>query len=173
MRIALGGLAGSGTTTLANLLSEELGLKVVSSGEIFRKFAEDSGMSVEDFSKLCERDPSTDKKIDEYMRNLSMKEKNAIFEGRLVGYFTEAELKVWLKAPVDERAKRIAQRENISFELALKRTLEREESERKRYLSYYGIDIDDTSPYHVVLDSEYFNAEQLKEVVVCAVSVLG
>jgi cytidylate kinase len=37
----------------------------------------------------------------------------------------------------------------------------REDSERTRYLTYYAIDIEDRSPYDLVLDSEAATPEQL------------
>ena len=41
MIITVGGLAGTGTTTTAELLSEKLGIPFVSSGSIFRARAEE------------------------------------------------------------------------------------------------------------------------------------
>lgn len=41
MIITVGGLAGTGTTTTAELLSEKLGIPFVSSGSIFRAMAEE------------------------------------------------------------------------------------------------------------------------------------
>lgn len=50
MIITVGGLAGTGTTTTAELLSEKLDIPFVSSGSIFRAMAKEKGMSVLEFS---------------------------------------------------------------------------------------------------------------------------
>jgi cytidylate kinase len=51
-------------------------------------------------------------------------------------------------------------------------TLEREESERTRYRNYYGIEIDDLSPYHLTMDSELWSGEALAAIVDLAISSL-
>ena len=46
MIITIGGLAGTGTTTAAKVLSEKLDVPFVSAGSIFRDMAKERGMSV-------------------------------------------------------------------------------------------------------------------------------
>ncbi|MHC1625317.1 MAG: (d)CMP kinase [Methermicoccaceae archaeon] len=171
MRVAIGGLPGSGTTTLSEIVAKALGTEVYSSGELFRSLAKEMDMELSEFGKLCESDESIDKELDKRMQEVS-KRSNGVFDGRLVGYFAEAELKVWLQASDEVRAKRIAKREGIPMEKALKQMIEREKSERVRYLSYYGIDISDTSPYDMVLSSEKFDPDGLKNIIMVALENL-
>lgn len=173
MRLAIGGLPGSGTTTLARLLSERLGIPVVSSGELFREMAKERGLSLSQFGELCERTPEMDREIDERMRSVSLSMENGIFEARLAAHFAVADIKIWLKAPAEVRAMRVARREGIEAERALSVMLEREKSEHTRYMKYYGIDLHDLSPYDVVLDSHTFNPEQLAEIVQCCIAQLS
>ena len=51
MKITISGLPGSGTTTVAKLLAERLGYKLISAGDVFRKLAMERGMTLEEFSK--------------------------------------------------------------------------------------------------------------------------
>ncbi len=173
MRLAIGGLAGSGTSTLASLLSERLEVPVVSSGELFRQMAEQEQLSLSEFGAMCEKDPEVDRKVDERMRRLSEGMEGGIFEARLAAHFAVADLKVWLKAPTDVRAKRVAQREGLDMSDALTLTLAREASEQRRYEQYYGIDINDLAAYDVVLDSHTFDPHQLVEAVVCCIELLS
>ena len=46
MIITIGGLAGTGTSTTAELLSEKLGIDYISAGSVFRDMAREKGMSV-------------------------------------------------------------------------------------------------------------------------------
>jgi len=158
------GLPGSGTTTASKLLSAKTGMGLLSSGEIFRRMAQEKGMSLEDFSGLAEENKDIDKKLDQRM--VERAEKGMILEGRLTGHLlnrSEKEAyKVWLKAPVDVRINRIANREEIEgIDELKKRVVKREKSERKRYQEYYDIDLTDISIYDMVIDSEKNSPEDI------------
>ena len=82
-------------------------------------------------------------------------------------------LKIWIKAPLSVRAKRILRREkSISFDEELERTIEREKSEALRYMSYYNIDIGDLSIYDIVIDSEKWNQYQIFDILRAAIDSL-
>ncbi len=74
---------GSGRSTLADMLAEELelaGLKVrrISSGEVFRELAEERGRSIDEFVNDLKKDLRIDLEID---RKISKKIKKALKEG--------------------------------------------------------------------------------------------
>jgi cytidylate kinase len=176
MQITVSGLPGSGTTTLSRLLAEYYDLELVSSGEIFRKMARDRGMSLAEFGALAERDSSIDLDIDKNQRSIIHSRENIILESRLAGYFAEGRpnvLKIWIKAPILTRVKRIQRREKtISFDEELNKTVEREKSEALRYKNYYGIDISDLSVYDIVIDSEKWNQYQTLDILSVAIDAL-
>jgi len=64
MKITIGGLPGSGTTTSARLIERNLGFKHIYAGLIFRELAEERGMSLEEFSKHAEGNRDIDNLID-------------------------------------------------------------------------------------------------------------
>jgi len=66
---------------------------------------------------------------------------------------------VWLRAPVEVRAARVARREGLGVDAARADLTERERSEWARYKAAYDIDIDDLSPYHLVIDTTLWTAE--------------
>jgi cytidylate kinase len=70
---------------------------------------------------------------------------------------------VLITAPIEVRTKRIAEREGVTEELALEEILNREASERNRYQAIYGIDLDDTSVYALVIDSSKLPPESIVE----------
>jgi cytidylate kinase len=51
MIITIGGLPGTGTTTIARLISEKYGLNHVCAGFIFRDMAKENNMTLKEFSE--------------------------------------------------------------------------------------------------------------------------
>ncbi len=147
-------------------------MELISMGDIFRKMAQDRCMSLEEFGLLAKRDDDIDRKLDDEQKRIAKEKDNIILEGRLSGFLVDADLKVWLKAPVEVRAERIAQREGKPDSTAMAETSEREQCERERYLNYYNIDINDLSVYDLVIDSSKWSPEEINEIVVKAVGFL-
>ncbi|MBS1263150.1 MAG: Cytidylate kinase [Methanonatronarchaeales archaeon] len=151
--VTVSGLAGSGTSTTAEVISSNLEIDVLSVGETFRREAERRGMSLEEFGEYASKDPEVDRRIDERQAEIASDADNLVVEGRLAGWMVDADLKVWLKAPLEVRAKRVAARENQTVREAEGDIRRREECERERYGEFYGIDISDLSAYHLVIDT--------------------
>jgi cytidylate kinase len=76
-----------------------------------------------------------------------------------------ADFRIWLDAPLDVRAHRIADREDKSVETAREETRTRAESEATRYKAYYGIDIYDLSIYDLVLNTARLDPEGVVEAI--------
>lgn len=167
--ITISGTPGSGKTTVAELLKKKLNLKYVYSGLIFRDYAKKYNMSLEEFSKYCEKKPDIDKKLDqkqlEYLKKIDI-----IVEGRLAGWLAYKNdinaLKVMLDTDVDIRARRVVKREQGNIEKKKKEMLKREESEAKRYKNYYNIDIKDKSIYDIVIDTGDKTPEDIVEMII-------
>ncbi|MEA2076277.1 MAG: AAA family ATPase [Euryarchaeota archaeon] len=170
MRITISGLSGSGTTTVAELLSRELSMDVISAGEMFRAIAEEKSLQLRQFNKLAENNDDFDRGIDEKQCEEAMKREKVIVEGRLSGFFVPAaDLKVWLKAPLEIRAQRVAGREHIAYEEALSAMKSREQSEHKRYEQYYGINLDDLTIYDLVIDSSRWHENEIVKMILVAI----
>ena len=173
MRITISGPPGSGKSTLSKRLSEQLGLELISMGDIFRKMAEDRCMSLEEFGILAKSNDEIDRKLDESQQKIAKEKDNIILEGRLSGFLVDADLKIWLKTSLETRAERIANRENKSISSALDETSERAKCEADRYMNYYNIDVSDLSVYDLVIDSGKWNPDEITEIVSKAVSYLS
>ena len=174
MRLTISGLPGSGTTTVAKLLSQEFELELISAGEMFRQIAKDKKLPLDQFSELAENNDEFDRQIDEMQSKEAMKRDNVIIESRLSGFFVpKADLKIWLKAPSEIRARRIGGREGIAYEDALFAMKDRERSEYKRYEQYYGINLDDFSIYDLVIDSSRWNEMEIVAMIKVAVECVS
>jgi cytidylate kinase len=169
MIITVSGPPGSGKSTLSKTIVDHFGLTLISSGDVFRTMAEEVGVSLEEFGKIAESDPDIDKEIDRRQMELSKQAGNFLFEGRLSGWFIEADLKIMLKTDVEVRARRISQREKISLEQAMHETMIRQQSEVKRYQDYYNIDIADLTPYDLVMESSVWVPEATVKIAITAI----
>jgi cytidylate kinase len=173
MRITISGLPGSGTTSLAKYLVAHHGFDLISAGEVFRSLARERGMDLPAFGKLAEEDPSVDKMIDARQKEIGEERDDIIIEGRLAGWMVaNADLRLWVTAPLSCRGGRVAERDGIDPETAADLTAEREECEALRYSKYYDIDIADLSPYDLVVSSEKWGKEELGMIVTTAIEYL-
>jgi len=174
MRITVSGLPGSGTTSLSRHLAERHGFSMISAGEVFRQLAKEHNMELARFGDLARQDPSFDRMIDARQKEIAQERDDIVVEGRLSGWMVEnADLKIWLHAPIGCRIKRIAFRDQVADETTAEHlTLEREQCEADRYRAYYDIDIADLSIYHIILNSEHWGVEGLGAIIDTSIAQL-
>ena len=157
--IAIAGPHGSGRSTQARCIAEIFNLKYVSAGSIFRERAEELGVSLTEMSRIASADPDFDNYLDQRSKEESRKG-GVVIDATLSAWMAEdPDLRIHLTCPIEERARRIAERENRSFDDVLDETRFREENEFIRFREYYGIDLDDLSIYDLVLNTEPFDAD--------------
>lgn len=157
MKITISSLPGAGSSTIARLLAKELNLGRIDAGEIWDEMAKKRALNVLQLNLLGEKDKSIDLELDKKILEYAKKSQDLILEGRLCGWLCYqnkiSAFKIWLKCPLETRAQRIALREKTDFNKILKETKVREQSEAKRYKTYYNIDINNLSIYDLVIDS--------------------
>ena len=173
MIITIGGLAGTGTTTLAEVLSEKLEIPYLSAGFIFREMAAERGMSVLEFSEFAEGNDDIDKEIDKRQAEKAKSAENLIVEGRLSAFFVDnADLKICLMTPFDVRSKRIAQREEKSVDVAKSEIITREKSEALRYKEIHNIDISNMDIYDLIINTDSFDPQSISEIIIQTLKVI-
>lgn len=160
MIIAIAGLTGSGKNTLAELLAKELGYRHVD--PTFKDLAAREGISLMEFQEKAEKDPDIDKKFDAALKEQAAAG-NCVISTWLGPWMVDADLRIKLVAPVEVRAKRIAERDGMSLDEAVRHVKERDERNRERYKKLYGIDIYDEDIFDAVFSAELHTPEQLKE----------
>ena len=165
MRITISGPPGSGKTTACRKLSEKLGMDAVVFGEFFRKLAKERGMTLAEFGKLAENDPSIDKMIDAMILDAAKKDSDIILESRLSAHMLTSNgipaFRIYLEASPETRIRRVGIREGESPEEVYRHTIERQSSEAKRYKMYYDIDIEDRSVYDLILNTDDLDPDQV------------
>jgi len=82
-------------------------------------------------------------------------------------------LRVWLHAPLEVRVSRINDREGGEIAELTEAVLERERSERARYLEYYDIDYEFLDHYSIVVNSHEYWPEQIVAIILEALHRKG
>ena len=171
MIVTVGGLPGTGTSTLCGILERKLGLAYVYAGQIFRQEAASRGLSLAELNELAQSDDSVDHALDERQIEL-LRTGNLILEGRMSGWLAHTNeidaLTVWVVCDEAERIRRLVERDGGHFEAQRKATAERVTQEQDRYRRYYGADVTDLSIYDLVLDSTDRTPAELAEEVLRA-----
>ena len=171
--VTVSGLPGSGTSTVSELVAERTGFRYINAGAIFRKLAEEDGLSLAEFGRRAEGDAGIDSRLDARLaREAAEEEGGVILEGRVTGWmsirYQQEALKVWIEADIEARATRVSGREGQSPKEARLAIEHRERSEGIRYATHYGIDIMDLSLYDLVIDSVQHTPAELAERIVAA-----
>jgi len=172
MIISLSGAAGSGKSTIAQMLADKLGWPRYYMGGLRREMAQKRGMTLAEYNKLGETDISTDKEVDEYQKKLADTQDNFIIEGRTSWYFIPKSLKIYIDVSPEEGAKRVfgsLQKNNnrneannlSSWQDVMASAKERMDSDRRRYRQYYDIDAYDHKNYDFYLDSTNLTPQQV------------
>jgi len=152
--ITFSGPHGAGKTTIAKEVAKALKLRYISAGQIFRELAKKMNMDVIEFTKYVEKHPEVDYMIDNKMKE-EAKKGSVVLDSLLAFHFAKDydPINILVFADKEERARRIAKRQGISFEKALKEIEFREESERKRFKKLYGIEIWKLNDFDVIINT--------------------
>ncbi|MUV59161.1 (d)CMP kinase [Halogeometricum sp. CBA1124] len=171
MLLTVSGPPGAGKSTTVATLAEAFGLEHISGGDIFRQLAAERDMTAVEFNRLAEEDDQIDRDLDRRLRTIALERDDVLLESRLAGWLAgdAADIRLWLDAPLDVRAKRIAAREDKSLDTAREETHAREESEALRYEEYYSIDITDLGIYDVTLNTARWSEEDVPDILTAAV----
>ncbi len=166
--ITISGKPGTGKTTVAQLLKKKTGLRYVYVGDIFRRFAKEHNMSLEEFGSYCEKHREIDEQLDQHQLTI-LRQGNVIVEGRLTAWlahkYTIPALKILLTADVHIRAQRIVKREHGDIMQRKKEIEQREKSEETRYKQYYDIDVNDLSIYDLIIDTNDKKPEEIVDII--------
>lgn len=172
MIISISGFQGSGKSTIAEMLAKKLNWPRYYMGGLRREAAKKRGLTLAEYNKLGENDPSTDLEVDNYQKKLGEEKDNFIIEGRTSWFFIPHSLKIYLDVDKKIGAERIFQhlkKENNRNEGRNLKTLqdvlgsveERYLSDKKRYKKYFNINVYNKENYDYYLDTSNLEAQEV------------
>jgi cytidylate kinase len=164
-RIAISGKSGCGNTTVSRLVSERLGLRFINF--TFRTLAAERGISLEEALERAAADDSWDREVDRRQTAIAREDGGCVLGSRLaIWMLEEADLKVYLKAAPEIRARRIAGREGGDIGAVAAFTAERDRQDRERYLRLYRIDNDDYGFADLVVDTGALDPQGIGDIII-------
>jgi CMP/dCMP kinase len=178
--IVISGQPAVGKTTIACKLAEEFEIVMYNGGDILKMFAkEDKGYSVKrddwwdtteakKFMKERKSDPSFDKKVDKKLIEI-VKKGGAVITSYTLPWLVLEEsviiIKFWLRGSPENRAKRMANRDGISFAEAKRITKLRDEENKRIYYRLYGFRFgEDLTVFDYVLNTDTLSLDSLVEI---------
>ncbi|HLV59538.1 MAG TPA: AAA family ATPase [Natronosporangium sp.] len=171
--IVINGDLGSGKTTVSVMLAQRLGVRRISVGDIYRRMAEERGMTALQLNLHAELDDEVDGYVDRLQREIARSGEQLVVDSRLAWFFFTDALKVHLMVDPTVGAGRVLARPDkaetySSLAEAKQRLRERSESERVRFLTRYGADKTRLRNYDLVCDSTRAQPEEIVEHVIAA-----
>ena len=153
LRIAISGKSGCGNTTVCRLLAETLGLRFINF--TFRSLAQEKGLDLKEVMALAAKDDYWDREVDTRQVEMAQTGGGCVLGSRLaIWMLPEADLKVFLAARPETRAKRIHGREGDSLEEIIRFTSYRDQQDHERYLRIYNINNDDYVFVDLVIETD-------------------
>lgn len=170
--ICICGPSGAGKGTLGQFIADHLNINYYSAGDFFRQIAKDKGMTVEELSEQADKE--TDLEVDRRTLEKGLNE-DCVIESRIAAWVLGdyADLKIYITADLEERAQRIKEdlvnRENEEAHSNLQKAKEiikkRDMDNAKRYKDYYGINMNDSSIFDVVMDNTEMSVEEQNQLI--------
>jgi cytidylate kinase len=176
MIITVSGITASGKTTLAKGLADELNLEFISGSsklkallpvKTFNSWESKDGMKM---IHLRLKNPVFDKKLDLALLRTIRKSDNIVVDSWTIPWLLKSNdniLKIYVKAPIDVRARRVSVRDNIPYKSALEITKKKDLLTAGVYKKLYKIDVaKDLAPFDLVIDSSKLDKDNLRDLCV-------
>jgi cytidylate kinase len=175
--IVISGWPAVGKTTIAGKLAEEFGLIMYNGGDILKMLAAEKGYSTarddwwdtaeaKKFMRERKSDPSFDKKVDKKLAEILRKGGAVITSYTLPWLVNDSSvIKFWLKGSPENRAKRMANRDDIGFVEAKKIIQLRDGENQRIYYKLYDFKFgEDLAVFDYVLNTDRLPLASLIEI---------
>lgn len=180
--IIIFGFSGSGKSTVANAIAKRSGLRVIHPSGILRNLYAgkrvdlrrttynrgfwESKKGVALFKSRLTEDQPLDLVSDEILLR-EVKKGNVVIDSWSLPWLSNQGIKVYLKAPLKERAKRVAKRGRIPYREALNIVKMKDECTRRLFKRLYGFDIKkDTYVFDLVIDTVRTPRQQVAQKII-------
>jgi CMP/dCMP kinase len=173
--IVISGWPAVGKTTMASEIAREFKFKLYNGGDILKMLARDKGYSVsgndwwdteeaKKFMAQRKTDPCFDKQVDTKLVEIVKTEK-AVITSYTLPWLVEGPIKFWLKGSQLNRAKRMANRDNLPVTQAEKVIKKRDEQNKTIYRKLYGFNFgEDLTVFDFLINTDLMCLESLVKI---------
>ena len=172
--ITITGEHGSGASTATQKLADALDYRRFSAGGLFRNIARQRGMTLEQLNDYAGRNHVIDREIDTLIRQLG-EGSEIVLDARLGYYWIHDSYRVYLEVDPDIAAHRIhhdieeGKRSEEGGATTINQTIislrRQSESTQKRYFHDYGVDINNTRPFDLIINTDDKTPEEVVELI--------
>lgn len=174
------GFAGSGKSTLAENLAKFFNLKCVHASDVLKQLLEKDVESIDldktkggtgwweseagkKFMKQRITDGTLDKILDKKLLEI-IEKGNVVLDSWTMPWLSEKGYKIWLETSIEERAKRVSERDKLPFEEVRKKIASRDIETARIYEKLYGFKMGkDLTPFNFIIKSDNLSIEQVFE----------
>lgn len=173
--VIISGPPAIGKTTIAKGIGKEFGLRHLSGGDILKELAQDEGFDTggddwwdtpEGMSFLSHRQENSefDKKVDAKLKKLFL-EGNVVITSYTLPWIVEGGVKIWLAGSMENSARRMTVRDNLSKNDTVKIVQKRYGENKIIYKTLYGFEFgEDLSVFNKVIETDNLDAVHVLEV---------
>ena len=173
--IVISGPPAVGKTTIAKGIAAEFNLKFLAGGDLLKEMANELGFDTkgddwwdteEGMSFLSERkkNPEFDKNLDEKLREIFLKD-NVVITSYTIPWIVDYGIKIWLDGSLENSAKRMRTRDNVSVEESSQIAKKRYDENKIIYKTLYGFEFgEDLSVFDKTIETDNLDAGQVLEI---------
>jgi cytidylate kinase len=171
MKVTIGGLSGTGTSSIGKALAKHYNYEFVSGGNFARQLAASFGMTMEERDKFTMENNifTDDAQIDGMQKEYGNTKDNFVLESRLGWFNVPDSIKIKLYCEDKVRFERTSKADPNrmatkieDFEATMKKSLQREEDHRQRIENLYGIkNLADDNHFDIVIDTTPLTFEEV------------
>lgn len=174
MRIIIGGLAGTGKSSLSRLIASSMGIPLLPVGSIFRDLARERGVTLVELNAQMLLEPYVDEEVAKRIRDFVDQRNYCVVEGWFAWYCVrdlQGIFRVKLTCQDLERFVRIAIREQSALKMVKAETQMRETMMIARFAERCHVpDWNDDRHFDFVIDTTKLDHSQVYEAVLSAIS---
>ena len=173
--VIISGPPAIGKTTIAKGIAKEFDLRHLSGGDILKELAQDEGFDTggddwwdtsEGMSFLNHRQGNSefDKKVDAKLKKLFL-EGNVVITSYTLPWIIEGGVKIWLAGSMENSARRMTVRDNLSKNDTIKIVQKRYDENKIIYKTLYGFEFgEDLSVFDKTIETDNLDAGQVLEI---------
>jgi len=170
--IVVSGPPAIGKTTIAKGLASEFNLQYLSGGDILKELASEQGFSSDgndwwdteegmQFLNQRKDNPEFDKKVDDRLKTL-FQNGDVVITSYTLPWIVDGGIKIWLSGTLENSAKRMQSRDNLTEINALDIVKKRFNENKLIYKNLYNFEFgDDLSVFDRIIQTDGLNAQQV------------